>query len=92
MFLIILPIIGTLGFMHLYRRSRQRKYLLAMLFALSNVGLEILFQFFMPIELFYARLGWLTYVFNLVMLLGVFSLFWVCFLPWGQKKAGRKVR
>ncbi len=92
MFLIILPIIGTLGFMHLYGRSRQRKYLLAMLFALFNVGLEILFQFFMPIELFYARLGWLKYLFILVMAVGIFSIIWACFLPWGQKKAGQKVR
>jgi uncharacterized membrane protein len=88
MIMLILTIIGAFAFIHLYIRSRKKKYLLAMLFALLNMGLEILFQFFMPIELFYARLGWLTYVFHLVMLLGVFSIFWICFMPLGQKKAG----
>lgn len=87
MVLVILPILGSVIFMRLYLRSRHRKYLLAMLFALLNVGLEILFQFFMSIELFYARLGWLKYVYVLIMVLGLLSLFLVCFGSSNQKKA-----
>lgn len=86
MVLVILPILGSVIFMRLYLRSHHRKYLLAMLFALLSVGLEILFQFFMPIELFYARLGWLKYVYVLIMVLGVLSLFWVCFVSSNPKK------
>jgi hypothetical protein len=87
MTLVILSVLGAMGTMYCYVRSRKRRDMLVTLFAIFNVGLQITFEFFIPIETFYDWMGWWKYPFVLFMILGVLSVILTIFIPSSQEES-----
>lgn len=92
MLLLILAVLSTFFHLHNYLKTRLLRYLWATAFFLFLTGLKIHHEFFVPSEVFYDRLGWVSIPLAIFMVLGLLSMFWVCFAPIKQQTEPKKTR
>ena len=90
MILLILVALTTILFLHEYLRTRRLRDLWATAYFLFLTGLKVLYEFFVPLDVLFSWLGWFNIPLFIFLILGLLSIFWICFMP--KRKRSSKTR